>query len=124
MEEMVAARFEYWMTAALIVVGLYGMLVKRNLVKKLIGLNIMQTAIILLFISMSVRPGGTVPIIEKGVADAVYMSPLPHVLMLTAIVVMVGTSGVAFALLIRIYDRFGTLEEDELLERSRRTSLE
>lgn len=117
MVELVAERFEYWMTTALIVIGFYGMLSKRNLVKQLIGLNIMQTAIILLFISMSVRTGGTVPIIEKGAGAVVYMSPLPHVLMLTAIVVMVGTAGVAFALLIRIYNRFGTLEEDKLLER-------
>lgn len=119
MEQLLANRFEYWITAALIVVGLYGMFVKNNLVKKLIGLNIMQTAIILLFISMSVQPGGTVPIIEEGVPNVVYMSPLPHVLMLTAIVVMVGTSGVAFALLIRIHNRYGTLEEDALLGRKR-----
>lgn len=119
MGELLSTRFEYWMTAALIVVGFYGMLGKRNLVKQFIGLNIMQTAIILLFISMSVREGGTVPIIEKGVTDAVYMSPLPHVLMLTAIVVMVGTAGVALALLIRIHARFGTLDEDQLIERSR-----
>lgn len=119
MAEMVAERFEYWITGALILVGLYGMFNKRNLVKKLIGLNIMQTAIIMFFISMSMRPEGTVPIVEKGVPDAVYMSPLPHVLMLTAIVVMVATGGVAFALLIRIHDRFGTLEEDELLDRQR-----
>jgi len=117
--EILATRFEYWMTAVLIVVGFYGMLGKRNLVKQFIGLNIMQTAIILFFISMSMQEGGTVPIIEKGVVDAVYMSPLPHVLMLTAIVVMVATAGVALALLIRIYARFGTLEEDQLLERTR-----
>lgn len=119
MAELISARFEYWMTGALIVVGFYGMLGKRNLVKQFIGLNIMQTAIILLFISMGVRDGGTVPIIQKGVDDAVYMSPLPHVLMLTAIVVMVGTAGVALALLIRIHRRFGTLDEDQLIERSR-----
>ncbi len=114
--DLLSARFEYWMTGALIVIGFYGMLAKRNLVKQLIGLNIMQTAIILLFISMSVRPGGTVPIARKGI-EATFMSPLPHVLMLTAIVVMVGTAGVAFALLIRIFRRYGTLEEDELLGR-------
>ncbi len=118
MQELLATRLEYWMTGALMLVGFYGMLGKHNLVKQFIGLNIMQTAIILLFISMSVREGGTVPIIEAGVPDAVYMSPLPHVLMLTAIVVMVGTAGVALALIIRIHSRFGTLEEDELIERS------
>jgi len=118
MMELVAGRFEYWMTGALILVGLYGLLNKRNLVKQFIGLNIMQTAIILLFISMSMREGGTVPILIKGSEGVPMMSPLPHVLMLTAIVVMVATAGVALALLIRIYRRFGTLEEDELLERS------
>lgn len=119
MSDLFASRFEYWMTTALIVIGFYGIVAKRNLVKQLIGLNIMQTAIILLFISMSVQPGGTVPIIDPSRSGAIYMSPLPHVLMLTAIVVMVATAGVAFALLIRIHRRFGTLEEDELLERSR-----
>jgi multicomponent Na+:H+ antiporter subunit C len=119
--QMVTERYEYWMTTALIATGLYGVMVKNNLVKKMIGLTIVQTAIILLFIAMSLRTGGTVPIIAPGAeqADVVYMSPLPHVLMLTAIVVMVGTAGVAFALLIRIYRRYGTLEEDQLLERSR-----
>jgi len=119
--QVVTERYEYWMTTALIATGLYGIMAKKNLVKKMIGLTIVQTAIILLFIAMTLKAGGTVPIIAPGAgqADVVYMSPLPHVLMLTAIVVMVGTAGVAFALLIRIYRRYGTLEEDQLLERSR-----
>jgi multicomponent Na+:H+ antiporter subunit C len=115
--EVVESRFEYWMTAALVLTGLHGMLTKRNLVKKLIGLNILQSAIILLFVSLSVKPGGTVPILPHHGTQGteIYMSPLPHVLMLTAIVVMVSTSGVAFALLIRIYRRYGTLDESALL---------
>jgi len=118
---ILSQRFEYGATALLIGMGTYALMTKKNLVKKMIALNILQTAIILLFISMSLRRGGTVPIIPPGAENTglVYVSPLPHVLMLTAIVVMVGTAGVAFALLIRIYQRYGTLEEDELLERSR-----
>ena len=114
------ARFEYWMTSLLLLIGFYGMIVKRNLVKKMVGLNIVQSAIILFFISLSVKPGGTVPIVPHAGEETaiVYMSPLPHVLMLTAIVVMVATTGVALALLIRIYRRYGTLEEELLLGQS------
>ena len=123
MAELFVARFEYWMTAGLIVIGFYGMIAKRNLVKKLIGLNIMQAAIVLFFISLSVKSGGTVPILPHHAGahhpPEIYMSPLPHVLMLTAIVVMVSTSGVAFALLIRIYQRYGTLDEARLLGKLR-----
>jgi multicomponent Na+:H+ antiporter subunit C len=116
--EFLQGRFEYCMTAALILVGMYGIIVKRNLVKKLIGLNILQTAIVLLFVSLGLKDGGTVPILPHGShapSGEIYMSPLPHVLMLTAIVVMVATSGVGFALLIRIYRRYGTLDESHLL---------
>lgn len=119
--EFVRSRYEYWMTGALILIGLYGVAAKRNLVKKLIGLNIMQSAIILLFISFSMKFGGTIPILphHPHPDGQIYASPLPHVLMLTAIVVMVATAGVAFALLIRIYREYGTLDENELLGRSR-----
>lgn len=114
------ARYEYWMTSGLILLGFYGLFVKRNLVKKLIGLNILQSAVILLFISLAMKSGGTVPILPHHPphdhAPIVYASPLPHVLMLTAIVVMVATSGVAFALLILIHRRYGTLNEAQLLE--------
>jgi multicomponent Na+:H+ antiporter subunit C len=122
MSALIEARFEYWMTAGLIVIGFYGMLGKRNLVKKLIGLNILQAAVVLLFTSFAVKTGGTVPIIphHPGAHGAeIYMSPLPHVLMLTAIVVMVSTTGVAFALLIRIYRDYGTLDEERLLGQRR-----
>ncbi len=110
------ARYEYWMTGALLLLGLYALVAKRNLVKKLIGLNIVQSATILFFLSLGLKAGGRIPIIDHGsFGTSPYISPLPHVLMLTAIVVMVATSGVAFALLIRIYRRYGTLEEDRLL---------
>ena len=114
----VAARFPYWMTAALLVIGLYGMIGKRNLAKKLIGMTIFQSAIILFFISGSLKRGATLPIIEQSrgpVDPGQYVNPLPHVLMLTAIVVSVAIFGIALAFLIRIYREFGTLDEEEVL---------
>lgn len=104
----------------LLVIGLYGMLMKRNLVKKLIGMTIFQSAIILFFVAGAFRWGGTVPVKDDrvGIAESIhYINPLPHTLMLTAIVVGVATVGLALALLIQIYKRYGTLEEDELIER-------
>jgi multicomponent Na+:H+ antiporter subunit C len=115
--DLFLSRYEYWMTGVLLLIGFHAMITKRNLVKKLIGLNVLQSAIILFFISLSLKPGGSVPITpHHAVAGSqMYMSPLPHVLMLTAIVVMVSTSGVAFALVIRIFRRYGTLDESQLL---------
>ncbi len=98
-------------------IGIWGMVGKYNLMKKLIGMNIFQTAIILLFITASVKFGATVPTYdpELGVTDpALYVNPLPHVLMLTAIVVMVATNGVALALLLLIYRRYHSLDEREI----------
>jgi multicomponent Na+:H+ antiporter subunit C len=102
-------------------IGFYAMIGKKNLVKKLIGMNIFQTSIILYFISTGSKRGGTIPIVEgahgmvhQAVEASHYVNPLPHVLMLTAIVVMVSTFGVALALLLMIHRRYGTLEEDEI----------
>jgi multicomponent Na+:H+ antiporter subunit C len=101
------------------------MIGKRNLVKKLLGMNIFQTAIILFFVSTGVKRGAGIPIVDKyevlkhGVDASTVINPLPHVLMLTAIVVSVSVTGVALALLIRIHRRYGTLEEDEILEKIR-----
>ncbi len=123
MIEEIAARFPYWATAALIVVGLYGMISKRSLVKKLIGMNIMQSAIILFFIAGSLREGASVPILleaGQGAAAEDFVNPLPHVLMLTAIVVGVAITGVALAFLVRLREEFGTLDEESLLEQVRR----
>ena len=114
----VAARFPYWMTAALLIIGLYGMIGKRNLAKKLIGMTIFQAAIILFFISGSLKQGATLPILEHSggpVDPSQYVNPLPHVLMLTAIVVSVAIFGIALAFLIRLYREFGTLDEEEIL---------
>ncbi len=122
--EFVVSKYNYWVYITLMMIGFYAMIAKRNLVKKLVGMNIFQTAIILFFVSTASKKGGaTIPIIQHGhgVAEhainaARYVNPLPHVLMLTAIVVMVSTFGVALALIIMIYRRYGTLEEDEILK--------
>jgi multicomponent Na+:H+ antiporter subunit C len=112
--------------ALLMMIGLYAMIAKSNLVKKIIGMNIFQTAIILFFISISAKWEATIPIIEHGhnghghghaIHTADYMNPLPHVLMLTAIVVSVATLGVALALAVSVYQSYETLEEDEILSR-------
>ena len=128
MIEEIAARFPYWATAALLVIGLYGMIGKRSFLKKVVGLNIFQSAIILFFVAGSMREGATTPILQglhaaHGAVHADpsdYANPLPHVLMLTAIVVGVAITGVALAFLVRIYREFGTLDEARLLEEARK----
>lgn len=122
MSQLFSGHFNYWVFATLLMIGLYGMIAKRNLVKKIIGLSIFQTAIILFYLSISPKLSGRIPIIpynehhEFPVVDPMqYDNPLPHVLMLTAIVVGVATLGLALTLAVRIYRAYGTLEEDELL---------
>ena len=123
MLDFIISKYNYWMYIILMMLGFYGMIAKKNLIKKVIGMNIFQTAIILYFISTAAKRGATIPIVEHGhghgssVIHAIeYVNPLPHVLMLTAIVVMVSTLGVALAILIMIYRRYNTLEEDEILQ--------
>ena len=106
-------KYPYLVAIGLLMVGLYTMIAQRNLVKKLVGMTIFQTAIILFFLLLSVKRDGTLPIIAEGLSDpARYMNPLPHVLMLTAIVVAVATSGMALAIVVRLYERYGSVEED------------
>ncbi|MDP6579666.1 MAG: cation:proton antiporter subunit C [Vicinamibacterales bacterium] len=115
-------QLQYVLAAVLLLIGLYGMLVRTNLVRKLMAMNVMQVAVIVFFISLAVRAGGTPPIeVESPSAgsDVLYANPLPHALMLTAIVVSVSTTGVALALLIRIHRRFDTLDEADVLDRLR-----
>ncbi|MGH7277500.1 MAG: sodium:proton antiporter [Candidatus Rokuibacteriota bacterium] len=104
--------YPYWIAVGLLMLGLYTMIAHRNLMKKFVGMTIFQTSIILFFILTSVKRRGTLPILEPGVTDsAAYMNPLPHALMLTAIVVMVATAGVALAILIRLHALCGSMEE-------------
>ena len=107
----------YWLIIALMMVGLYIVIARDNLVKKVMGLNIFQAAAILFYVSMAKVKGGTAPIVPEdavhGGHDIVYSNPLPHVLMLTAIVVGVATTSLALALAVRIHREYGTVEEDE-----------
>jgi multicomponent Na+:H+ antiporter subunit C len=99
--------------------GLYITVVHHNLVKKLIGLYLVQTSVIFFLVTISAKSGATVPIVDAGapsLAVAAYANPLPHVLTLTAIVVQVATLGVSLALVAAIYRRFGTLDENEVLK--------
>jgi len=123
MMAVILGRYVYFMTAVLLVIGLYGMIAKRNLIKKLIGMNIFQTAIFLFFIQGATKPGATVPVFDArlGTEAAHYLNPLPHVLILTAIVVSVATTGVALALLITIYRRYRSLDEGIILKRMGRS---
>ncbi len=119
MIDIISNNYDYIFIIILITIGLFGMITKKNLVKKVIGMSVFQSAIILFYISKSVKLGATVPILvdELGEAEvAAYINPLPHALMLTAIVVGVATVGVAFALLVLIYKRYNTLDEKELIE--------
>lgn len=112
---------DYYLAGALLVLGLHGILARSNLVRKLIAMSVMQVAVIVFFISLASRTGAAPPIVVEGLLPPAggYVNPLPHALMLTAIVVSVSTTGVALALLVRLHQRFGTVDEDELLERLR-----
>ena len=124
--EMLLAKYNYWIYVVLMMIGLYAMIAKTNLLKKIIGMSIFQTAIIVFYVSIGAKKGATIPIIAHGASHdaahaavrvADYVNPLPHVLMLTAIVVGVGTLGVALAIAMSIHKQYGSLEEDEILER-------
>ena len=128
-ESMMIAYANYWVFVVLMMIGLYAVIAKKNLTKRVIGLNILQTAVILFYISIGVKQKATIPIIAHGheashaaIDAGGYINPLPHVLMLTAIVVAVATLGVALALIIKIYQQYGTLEEDEILEKCRKAN--
>lgn len=112
--------YNYWAVVLLMMMGLYVLTAERNLVKKVIGLNIFQVSVIMLYITAGKVRGGTAPIVIEGAKDVAYSNPLPHVLMLTAIVVGIGTTALALALVVRIHEEFGTIEEDEIQEQEGR----
>lgn len=115
---MILAHYNYWIVIVLMMIGLYTVMAHSNLVKKLIGLAVFQTSVFLLFISLGKIAGGTAPILTD--AAAVYSHPLPHVLILTAIVVGVATTAVGLALAVRIHEAYGTIEEADALAAERR----
>jgi multicomponent Na+:H+ antiporter subunit C len=115
MIELVLARYLYVLVLVLLAIGLYGVLARDNLMKKVIGLTIFSTAIYLFFIEGSVQVDATVPVLDgRGADPALYVDPLPHLLILTAIVVGVGVTGVALALIIRLHRAYGSLSEREI----------
>lgn len=102
----------YWIVVFLMMTGLYVILASSNLIKKVVGLNIFQTSVFILYIAIGKRSGGTAPIFIEGAVN--YANPLPHVLILTAIVVGVATTAVALALAVRIHQAYGTVEEGDI----------
>ena len=111
----IAGLFTYWLTIFIAIAGLYIVIARGNLVKKLVGLSIFQTSVYLLYIAPGKLIGGTAPIVAEGFT--VYSNPLPHVLILTAIVVGIATLALGLALVVRIREAYGTIEEDEILAR-------
>ena len=121
MLDFILTQYNYLIAITLMMIGFYAMIAKENLIKKIIGINIFQTAVFLMYISIGKVHGGTAPILWE--AGGPYDNPLPHVLILTAIVVSVSTTAVAFALIIRIQKAFGTIEEFRILEIKRRKDM-
>jgi multicomponent Na+:H+ antiporter subunit C len=113
----VLAHYNQWITIFLMVAGLYIVIARGNMVKKLVGLSLFQTSVYLLYIGPGKILGGTPPIIEDGFDT--YANPLPHVLILTAIVVGIATLALGLALVVRINEAYGTIEEDEIFEREK-----
>ncbi|MPY75611.1 MAG: Na+/H+ antiporter subunit C [Alphaproteobacteria bacterium] len=111
--------YNYWIVVFLMMAGLYIVIARENLIKKLVGLNVFQASVFILYITVGKVDGGTAPIIAEGIE--VYSNPLPHVLILTAIVVGVATTALGLALVVRINEAYGTIEDDELEERERET---
>lgn len=123
---MLAGLFNYWIVIVLMMAGLYIVMSSGHLVKKIIGLNVFQTSVFIFLISMGKVAGGTAPILKDGFT--VFSNPLPHVLILTAIVVGVATTALGLAISVRIHEAYGTVEEDEIFDkdtdnRARETSV-
>ena len=118
MFDLFLSRYDYFIMVLLLVIGLYGIFAKRNLIKKLIGLNIFQSAIFLFFIEGATKMGATVPVIDPrfGSDPANYINPLPHVLILTGIVVAISITGVALAFMISIYHTYHSLDEQVIIK--------
>lgn len=113
--DFVFAHYNYWITIIIMMIGFYAVMAKSNLIKKAIGLGIFQTGIFLFYISMAKVENGTAPVrVMTDQADAVYSNPLPHALILTAIVVSVSTLAVALAIIVNIREHFGTIDEDDI----------
>ncbi|MBV71751.1 MAG: Na+/H+ antiporter subunit C [Myxococcales bacterium] len=113
--------WHYWVVVSLMMLGLYIVIARDNLIKRIMGLNIFQASVIMFYVAMGKVQGGEAPIwpldtMEGHYQDRVFSNPVPHVLMLTAIVVGIATTALALALVVRIKESYGTIEEDEIRE--------
>lgn len=114
MLELFLAKYNYWIVIVLMMVGLYIVVSRGNLVKKIIGLNVFQTSVFMLYISMGKVTGGTAPILTDK--EELFSNPIPHVLILTAIVVGIATTALGLALVVRIREAYDSIEDDEIDE--------
>ena len=114
MIEQLGDSWNYIIVVILMMTGLFIVIARKNLIKKLVGLSIFQTSVFLFYISLGKVAGGTAPILD-GNPGTLYSNPLPHVLILTAIVVGVATTALGLALILRINEAFGSIEEDEII---------
>ena len=117
--DFILGHLNYWLFIVLMMTGFYIVVSRGNYVKKLVGLNVFQVSVFMFYISIGKVAGGTAPIYPvdlKVDPDVIYSNPLPHVLILTAIVVGVATTSLGLALIVRIREAYGTIEEDEILE--------
>ena len=118
---LLASKGLYFLTLLLLLLGVYGMISCKNYMKKLICMNIMQVAVIFFYLCFAQKKGGTIPVALDTIVNAdKYVNPIPHGLMLTAIVVSLGTTGVGLALLTRIKEKYGSIEEDDIIRRENR----
>ena len=119
LNNFLATKGIYSLVLILLFLGMYGMIVSNNYMKKMMAMNVMQVAVIFFFLCFAQKEGGMIPILDGITTNPdLYINPLPHALMLTAIVVSLGTTGVAIALLMRIKETFCSVEEDEILGRA------
>lgn len=114
---LAASLYNYWVVIALMMIGLYTVIAQGNLIKKIIGLNIFQTSVFIFYISVGTVEGGSAPILDGS--ETLYSNPLPHVLILTAIVVGISTTALALALVLRIKRAYGSVEETDIQEADR-----
>jgi len=117
--DFILGHMNYWLFTVLMMTGLFIVVAKGNLVKKIVGLNLFQTAVFMFYISLGKVTGGTAPIfpVDMEIDPTVaYSNPLPHVLILTAIVVGIATTSLGLALIVRIREEYDTIEEDEILK--------
>jgi len=119
---MLMGLFNDWVVVILMMIGLYIVIAHGNLIKKLIGLTIFQTSVFIFYISMAKVDGGTAPILADGIAQ--YSNPLPHVLILTAIVVGIATTALGLSIVVRIKEAYGSIEEEEIQQQDNKAMAE